>query len=326
MSFNYSDIKFHRMLVADQARSQSYQAAINQVVQQGDVVLDIGTGSGLLALLAVKAGAAKVYAIEKTDIIELAKQLAAENSCADKIEFINEDAAKVELPEKVDVIVSELISKAVIGQRHEELIRRFHQQSLKLGGKIIPDRVTLRVAPVSCEEIYLQTKFPTDSSLGVKFDVANKYLQNHPIEGRVKSEYLLSKSQIAYDVDSYDIKANQYPNKQLKFSVEDKSILHGFVCWFESVLAADIHLDSGIPGLKSWDNLFFFLPHPVEVDESAQIYFTLLGKQIKDETFWSWKTLIKDPCGHDSDLEFTQNSFAAKVISPATLREKQIRN
>ena len=84
----YQDLGFHRMLIADRVRSDAYQRAIRALVREGDVVLDIGTGSGLLAMFACQAGASRVYAVERTSIASVARELARANGFADRIEVI----------------------------------------------------------------------------------------------------------------------------------------------------------------------------------------------------------------------------------------------
>ncbi|MDI6840882.1 MAG: 50S ribosomal protein L11 methyltransferase [bacterium] len=99
----------HKVIIEDKVRCEAYQKAIRQVVKNGNIVADIGTGSGLLAYFAIQAGAGKVYAVEKSEIIEDAKRIAIANGWDDKIVFIKGVSTEVELPEKVDVIVLEVI-------------------------------------------------------------------------------------------------------------------------------------------------------------------------------------------------------------------------
>src|SRR5262245_2389511 len=99
------------MLVRDEVRTGAYRDALRKVVRPGDVVLDIGTGSGVLALLACQAGAGRVYAVESSPILSVARELAEANGLGDRVVFVSGDARRLELPERVDVIVAELISK-----------------------------------------------------------------------------------------------------------------------------------------------------------------------------------------------------------------------
>ena len=67
----------HREYLADRARTALFRRAIKAVVRPGDVVLDLGSGTGVLGLLALKAGAARVYQVDESPMIEVARGVAA---------------------------------------------------------------------------------------------------------------------------------------------------------------------------------------------------------------------------------------------------------
>ncbi len=85
----YGDIELQRRMVSDRPRTNAFAAAIREVVQPGDVVLDVGTGTGILAMFAAKAGARKVYAIDVTDIAEVATDLVKANGLSDQIQSLS---------------------------------------------------------------------------------------------------------------------------------------------------------------------------------------------------------------------------------------------
>lgn len=99
----------------DRKRTLAFKKAINNTVKQGDVVADMGTGSGILAMFAADAGAKRVYAIEldKKNIKPLEQTFSA-NGYSDRIHVVKDDATKVALPEKVDVIIGEMIATGLI--------------------------------------------------------------------------------------------------------------------------------------------------------------------------------------------------------------------
>ncbi len=93
-------------MIVDSVRIAAYVQALRQSVRPGAVVMDIGTGPGIMAVLACQLGASRVYAIEPDEIIQVARTIAAANGCADKIEFIEDLSNKATLPLRADVIVS----------------------------------------------------------------------------------------------------------------------------------------------------------------------------------------------------------------------------
>lgn len=101
--------------LTDTKRTVAFEKAIKNIVKKDDIVVDMGTGSGVLAMLAVDAGASKVYAVEndKKNIANLSKTF-SENNCSSKIEIIEGDVTKIDLPQVVDVIMGEMIATGLI--------------------------------------------------------------------------------------------------------------------------------------------------------------------------------------------------------------------
>src|SRR5580765_20177 len=93
-------------MIADAVRMDAFVAALRGAVTPGCVVVDIGTGTGIFALLACSLGARRVYAIERNDTIEVARTIAAANGLSDRIEFRQALSTAVTLPEPADVIVA----------------------------------------------------------------------------------------------------------------------------------------------------------------------------------------------------------------------------
>ncbi len=87
----YAEFEVHRSMIMDRIRTEAFRRAIDSSVRPGDVVLDVGAGSGILSVFAAKAGAARVYAVEQTTIAALAEELAAANGVADVVQVIQAD-------------------------------------------------------------------------------------------------------------------------------------------------------------------------------------------------------------------------------------------
>ena len=101
----------------DEERTKAFVKAVRSVVRKGDIVIDAGSGSGLLGVIAAKSGARKVYCIEFDRLsCEVILRAAVENGVADKIVIVCGDAMKVELPEKADVLALFLRDTQVLVQ------------------------------------------------------------------------------------------------------------------------------------------------------------------------------------------------------------------
>jgi protein arginine N-methyltransferase 1 len=144
----FADLMQHDRMLADTMRVEAYYDALAEHIRPGDVVVDLGTGSGVLAMFASKLGAARVHAIEHGPIIEAARAVAKANGI-DNIVFHRMHSSNFELPERADVIVHEQIGEALFDERMVENIGDLRARVLKPGGRILPAHVRLFIEPVS---------------------------------------------------------------------------------------------------------------------------------------------------------------------------------
>ncbi len=147
--FSYDDLNIHRLMVGDEPRTRSFERSIRSTVRKGDVVLDVGAGSGILSLFAAQAGAARVYAVERAPVAAaLARRLIAENGFADVIQVLPMDMDNLWIPEQVDVLVSEWLGVYGVDENMLAPVLQARDRCLKPGGAMIPSVVTAFLAPV----------------------------------------------------------------------------------------------------------------------------------------------------------------------------------
>ena len=123
-------------------------AAIIAAVRPGDVVLDIGTGSGVLAVAAARAGARRVYAVEGSDIAEVAGRVFAANGVADTVTLIPGWSRQIELPEPADLLVAEIIGNEPLEEEILETTLDARRRLLKSDARLIPHTLTLLARPL----------------------------------------------------------------------------------------------------------------------------------------------------------------------------------
>jgi type II protein arginine methyltransferase len=142
---------WHFGIVRDDARNAAYDAALRRAVRPHSRVLEIGTGTGLLAMIAARAGAAEVITCEKTPVIaQMATEIVARNGYSDRVRVIAKHSDKLDveadLGRPADILVSEIVSNDLLGEgvlpAHERAVRNL----LKPGGRVIPARGRIRVA------------------------------------------------------------------------------------------------------------------------------------------------------------------------------------
>lgn len=178
----YAEIEVHRTMICDRVRTEAFRRAINSVVRPGDIVLDVGAGSGILSLFAARAGAARVYAVERTTVSVLAQELASANGVAEIVQLIHGDVMDVELPERVDVIVSEWLGGFGIDEGMLPPVIAARDRWLKPGGAMVPRSVTAWTALVD------------DRHLGETVD----FLQNNPYGLNLEALVAMTVNEVSY--------------------------------------------------------------------------------------------------------------------------------
>ncbi len=131
----------HAAMLQDRVRTRAYLEAIAEAVHPGDVVVDLGTGTGILAIAAAKAGARRVYAVEHGPIAATAERLFADNDVADRVTLLRGLSTRVDVPEKADVLVTEIFGHDPFGERVIEYVRDAASRWLKPGGRVVPERL-----------------------------------------------------------------------------------------------------------------------------------------------------------------------------------------
>ena len=151
-SSGWADPVEHARMLHDDRRTSDYLAALAAAVRPGDVVLDIGTGSGVLAIAAARAGARHVYAVEASDIAEAAQRVFALNDVQGRITLLPGWSRQVELPEPADLLVSEIIGNEPLEEEILETTLDARRRLLRPGARLIPHALTLFARPLELPE------------------------------------------------------------------------------------------------------------------------------------------------------------------------------
>ncbi len=151
----FDNAPVHIRMLNDRRRTAAFQQAIRDTVRPGDVVVDIGTGTGILAATAALAGAGRVYAIEATPVARLAREVFRSNGLEDRITVLEGRSTQVTVPEKADVVVSEIIGDDPLNEGVLPVMADAVVRLLKPGGRLIPHALRVYGLPLSIPEAYL---------------------------------------------------------------------------------------------------------------------------------------------------------------------------
>jgi len=179
----WSNTDFPYMCLKDEPRTNAFKNAISIVVKKGDVVIDIGSGSGILALFAANAGAQKVYAVEIDHVLaDALRQTVKANGLEKTIEVIESDATTAELPKNADVVLGEIIETGLIDEMQVPVMNLLRER-----GVIGPDTTVL---PEKYQS-YLECVYTNHEYYGFKI-LAPKHewpFYENPKEGWYHSEF-----------------------------------------------------------------------------------------------------------------------------------------
>lgn len=129
--FIWSNTDIPYMCLVDKKRTEAFRKAIHQVVKPGDVVVDIGSGTGIFALFAADAGASKVYAVEVEHLLATSlRQTVAASKHKDTIEVVEGNALEVDLPKHIDVIIGEIIETGLMDEMQVPVMNSLHEKGI----------------------------------------------------------------------------------------------------------------------------------------------------------------------------------------------------
>ena len=250
----YAEFEVHRTMIRDRVRTEAFRRAIDSVVRPGDIVLDVGAGSGVLSVFAARAGAARVYAVEQTSVAVLAQELAAANGVEEIVDVIHGDILDVEPPERVEVIVSEWLGGFGIDEGMLGPVIAARDRWLKPGGVMIPRSVTAWAALVCDRYLGDMVSFLRDNPYGLRLDdlvekTVNEILYSgtfrHLAAGDMRSE----PSRLwTTDADLIPLEQAQAPHEaETLLPVREHGTANALALWFSAELAPGISLSVG-PG------------------------------------------------------------------------------
>ncbi|MDQ8180380.1 50S ribosomal protein L11 methyltransferase [Pelagicoccus sp. SDUM812005] len=295
---NYS----HQRLLADRARCEAYRKAILDTVKAGDVVVDLGTGSGLLAFFAVEAGAKKVYAIELGPVIRYAERIAKRNSMDDRIEFIRGVSYDIELPELADVIVGENLGSLGIEENMLPMYQDAAKRFLKPGGKMIPSRLEVSATLVSDTGFHRRYIDPWKSSLyGIYFDTFLHEQLKTLFLAHFDSSRVVSAPQLFLSA-KLDAKQtySEINRKTLRFEIDRDTTLSGFIVYFTAELSEGVSISNGLVGGKnSWDQVYFSIDRVLSLEVGYNVTIHLCTWETRYEFVPSWRITVSDSQGKE---------------------------
>jgi hypothetical protein len=308
-------------MLRDPSRIDGYRRALGAVITPQSVVVDLGAGIGTFSVISCMLGAARVYAIEQEDVISVAEAIAARNGVAGRIRFVRSRISKVELPEKADVIVSDLSGALPLFHHHIPSVIHAREHFLAKGGTLIPARARLLCAPISSTDLYARVTGMWHGVSDIDFSVAESMALNTPLALPVEPRHLCAEPQCWGELD-YTTISSPDVESALQWTVGDDLMVHGFALWFETTLLADIVLTSG-PWSPANVHATLVLPllKPLSLQSGEALGLTIDARLIGDSYVVSWQA------GTGTKMGEQQSNFFSKPLtldSPAAREQSAV--
>ncbi|OON19228.1 hypothetical protein X801_04907, partial [Opisthorchis viverrini] len=197
-------------MLKDETRTLTYRNALvhNKHLVKDKVVLDVGCGTGILCLFAIKAGARHAIGIECSNIIDRAAEVVKANNMADKITLVKGKVEEVELPKefpKVDIIISEWMGYCLFYESMLNTVIFARDKWLAPGGLIMPDRATLYVCAIEDRQYKDEKINWWDSVYGFDMSCIRKVALTEPLVDVVDPNQVVTNCCLVKEVDMYTI-------------------------------------------------------------------------------------------------------------------------
>jgi type I protein arginine methyltransferase len=264
----FTDLYEHEKMLIDSVRINAYKKGIDRYIKPGETVVDLGTGSGILSFLASRKNPARIYAIDHSEFIEVAKQVAEQNGISN-IQFEKINSRFFNPPEKADVILHEQIGDELFDENMVENILDMKRRVLKKGGKILPGRFELYMEPFSFKEDFRVPHIWELNVEGFDFTFLN---ERESIKNYMNKKYSVKFIE-SYSVDfllcdptpvmKFDLNDD---NLDLNLSTQKKEVVRpgrmdGICVYFKTLFDDEIFFDtSPINKRTSWGNIYFRTP------------------------------------------------------------------
>jgi precorrin-6B methylase 2 len=292
----YAQSAIHRWMLRDEVRNEAYRQALTWAVKPDDRVLDMGAGTGFLSVIAAQAGAGKVYAVERTAIAEMAVRLVAKNGVADRVEVIHSDLEDTDIPEKVDVLVSEWMGGLGVDENMLAPLVMARNRWLKPGGIIIPARVTAQLAPAWIQDLEDAQTHWCSRPHGVDLSELAADMANdaHMTQLPISPEQLLAPAQPLWSHDAYTCSLEEADRSfvaTLDFVAARTGKLNCLVAWFDADMGGGGLLSTSVSAPPThWGRFLFPTRSALAVTEGTRIRAELHcdpSNQGSCEFYWS---------------------------------------
>jgi len=310
-------VEEHAKYLADAVRMNAYRRALAARVTPGAVVVDLGSGSGILGLLACEAGASHVYSIDAGAMLEVARKHAQQSGFGDRITFLRGHSEEVELPERADLVIADQMGSLGLWAGLLECFADARRRFLKPEGSLLPSRLRIDFAAVDDSALPRHVD-AIRSNVGA-LDLAHfqQLLVNDLRDVMPGSERPLTRP-ATFTTLELGVDEPERINRSFDLEVTEAGVANGLAGWFSAELAPAIQLTNAPFLSERIDRhhllLPFARPAPVQRGETLRVSLSVMAR----ESFCAWHVQRVDLHGQLTTLT-KQTSLASRLLGPGDL-------
>lgn len=309
-------------MFADKLRMDAYSAAIARTVQPGDAVVDLGCGPGIFALLACKAGARRVYAIDTSGVVDFGRHLAAANGFSDRIHFLRGDSRGIHLPERVNVLVADVRGVVPFYSHAVGTLLDARDRFLVEGGQMVPTRDSLFAAVVEHSTLYHQLVDPWNSITNLELSSGRPLVLNTLQKHHLKPKHVVSEPR-SWHVLDYTSRSVAAAQGRFESPVTRSATGHGLGIWFETTLLEGIGFSTAPREIESvYGHVFLPWLEPVALLEGDICTIDLRVHLVGNDYVWQWETSIPASAAR-KEIRFVQSTFYGSLFPPSLLQKRK---
>ena len=281
-------------------------------------MLDLGSGTGILGLLACQAGASRVYAVDAGGMAQPARAIARANALDDRITVIDGFSTDIDIPERADVLVTDQIGQFGFDAGIVKCVADARRRLLKPEPRLIPARVDLWIAPLESPALERAVDFWRTRPAGFDMSPLYEMAANSGHPRRVRAEELLAPAVCGGSIDL----AVDHP--MLRLSTESMvarpGTLHGIAGWFSSMLAPGIHMSNSPLAANRIDrrSAVFPVATPTPVTTGDRIRTTM--RILPDDLLVSWTVETVRGERLAPAVRFNHSTLRGMLLAPDRLK------
>jgi type II protein arginine methyltransferase len=272
--------RWHFAMLNDHERNDAFVTALERQIEPGAHVLDIGSGTGLLAMVAARAGAGHVTTCEANPLLaEIAAQVIAQHGLSDRITIVPRHSTTLrvghDLPRKADLLVSEIVDCGLVGEGILPTIRHARRELVRPDGVIVPPRGVLFGRLVDSEVVRRLNH--VEVACGFDVSVINSLATpgHFPVRLGTWPHRLLSDATELLDLDFRGDVEDEYL-RRVSFDIMQPGTVHGVAAWFRLDLGAGVVLRNSPDNAAShWMQAFLPLDEPLHVTPGCRVEMDL---------------------------------------------------